>query len=209
MLTAFNYARGQNVGVELKATYTNGNFRAYGNIAYARQIATNVVSNQYLFDPDDLAYIASHYVYTDHAQLLTASAGASYLWNGTRFSASMIYGSGLRAGFANTGTVRAYTQVNLGLSHEYLFPGSDQADHGAVRRRQRVRQHLRDQGRFGHRRIRAAIRAAPRVLFRHFAEAVREADGACASAPCSSPDGLRRETSANAPSTSSATSRRL
>jgi outer membrane receptor protein involved in Fe transport len=119
VLTAFNYERATNEGVELKASYTNGNFRAYGNIAWAKQVATNVVSNQYLFDPDELAYIASHYVYTDHAQLVTASAGASYLWNGTRFSASMIYGSGLRAGFANTGTVPAYTQVNLGLSHEF------------------------------------------------------------------------------------------
>jgi outer membrane receptor protein involved in Fe transport len=39
------------------------------------------------------------------------------------FSASMIYGSGLRSGFANTDHVPSYTQVNVGLSHEYLFPG--------------------------------------------------------------------------------------
>jgi outer membrane receptor protein involved in Fe transport len=119
VLTAFNYARGENVGVEFKANYTNGNFRAYGNIAWAKQIATDVVSNQYLFDPDELAYIANNNVYTDHAQLLTASAGASYLWNGTRYSASMIYGSGLRNGFANTGTVPSYTQVNIGVSHDF------------------------------------------------------------------------------------------
>ena len=123
VLTAFNYDRAQNVGVELKSSYTNGNFRVYANLALAKQIATQVVSNQFLFDPDELAYIASHYIYTDHAQLLTASAGASYLWNGTRFSASMIYGSGLRSGFANTDHVPSYTQVNLGLSREYLFPG--------------------------------------------------------------------------------------
>jgi len=102
VLNGFNYERGQNVGVELKANYTNGNFRAYGNVAWAKQIATNVVSNQFLFGQDEIDFIASHYVYTDHAQVLTASAGASYLWNGTRFSASMIYGSGLRSGFANT-----------------------------------------------------------------------------------------------------------
>jgi outer membrane receptor protein involved in Fe transport len=119
VLSAFNYARGVNEGLELKATYSNGNFRAYANLALAKQMATNVVSNQYLFDPAELAYIANNYVYTDHAQLLTASAGASYLWNGTRFSASMIYGSGLRDGFANTGTVPSYTQVNLGLSHDF------------------------------------------------------------------------------------------
>ena len=119
VLTAFNYARGVNEGVELKASYTNGNLHLYGNLAWARQIATDVVSNQYLFDPDELDYIANNYVYTDHAQFLTASAGASYLWKGTKFSASMIYGSGLRDGFANTGTVPSYTQVNLGVSHDF------------------------------------------------------------------------------------------
>jgi outer membrane receptor protein involved in Fe transport len=34
----------------------------------------------------------------------------------------LIYGSGLRNGFANTGTVSPYTQVNLGLSHEFAMP---------------------------------------------------------------------------------------
>jgi outer membrane receptor protein involved in Fe transport len=119
VLSGFNYDRGENMGLELKATYTNGNFRAYGNLAWAKQIATNVVSNQFLFDPDELAFIASHYVYTDHAQVLTGSAGASYLWDGTRFSASMIYGSGLRSGFANTDHLPSYTQVNVGVSHDF------------------------------------------------------------------------------------------
>jgi hypothetical protein len=119
VLNGFNYERGQNVGVEFKANYTNGNFRAYGNVAWAKQIATKVVSNQFLFGQDEIDFIASHYIYTDHAQVLTASAGASYLWNGTRFSASMIYGSGLRSGFANTDHLPSYTQVNVGLSHDF------------------------------------------------------------------------------------------
>ena len=123
VLSGFNYDRANNLGLELKSSYVNGNLRVYGNLAWARQLGTNIVSNQYLFDPDRLAFIASHYIYTDHSQILTASAGASYLWNGTRLSASMIYGSGLRSGFANTDHVPSYTQVNLGLSREYLLPG--------------------------------------------------------------------------------------
>jgi outer membrane receptor protein involved in Fe transport len=119
VLNGFNYDRGENMGLEFKANYTNGNFRAYGNVAWAKQIATNIVSNQFLFGQDEINYIATHYVYTDHAQTLTASAGASYLWAGTRFSASMIYGSGLRSGFANTDHLPAYTQVNLGVSHDF------------------------------------------------------------------------------------------
>jgi outer membrane receptor protein involved in Fe transport len=123
VLSAFNYAHAQNTGVEFKTSYTNGNLRMYGNVAWARQRATQVTSNQYLFDPVDLAYIANNYVYTDHAQLLTASAGASYLWNDTKFSLDMIYGSGLRAdganGIPNGSTVPSYTQVNTGVSHDF------------------------------------------------------------------------------------------
>jgi outer membrane receptor protein involved in Fe transport len=119
VLTAFNYERAYNSGVEFKLNYVNENFRAYANLAWARQRATDPSSNQYLFDSDELAYAQSHYVYTDHAQTWTGSAGASYLLYGTRVSADLIAGSGLRNGFANTGSVSAYTQVNLGLSHEF------------------------------------------------------------------------------------------
>ena len=119
VLNGFNYERGENIGLEFKTTYNNGNFRAWGNVAWAKQIATNIVSNQFLFAQDELNYIATHYIYTDHAQVLTANAGVSYLWNGTRFSASMIYGSGLRSGFANTDHLPSYTQVNMGVSHDF------------------------------------------------------------------------------------------
>ncbi|MGY3237119.1 hypothetical protein ACVMAJ_004009 [Bradyrhizobium sp. USDA 4448] len=122
VLTAFNYEKGDNYGVELSAKYSDTHFRAYANIAYARQIATNVVSNQFLFGADELAYIASHYVYTDHSQWVSGSAGASYKWdNGTRLSMDVLYGSGLRSGFANTSSLPWYSQVNLGVSHEFKW----------------------------------------------------------------------------------------
>ncbi|MGA9268224.1 MAG: ligand-gated channel, partial [Rhodomicrobium sp.] len=40
----------------------------------------------------------------------------------TKASLDMIYGSGLRSGFANTSTVPGYSQFNLGLSHEFNLP---------------------------------------------------------------------------------------
>ena len=117
--TAFNYDRAYNTGVEFKSRYELGSFRAYANLAWGRQRATQVTSNQFLFDPDEIDYIARHYIYTDHAQTWTGSAGApSYVIFGTRASVDMIYGSGLRSGFANTTHVSPYTQVNLGLSRE-------------------------------------------------------------------------------------------
>ena len=50
VLTAFNYAQGENIGVELSAKYKSGSFQAYANLALARQKATNPISNQFLFD---------------------------------------------------------------------------------------------------------------------------------------------------------------
>jgi len=122
VLTAFNYAQAYNTGVEFTTRYNRDNLSLYANFAWARQRATQVSSNQYLFGADELAYIASNYIYTDHAQTLTGSAGISYLLYGTRLSADVIYGSGLRDGFANTGTVEPYWQVNLGVSHEFAMP---------------------------------------------------------------------------------------
>ena len=117
-LTAFNYDRAYNSGVEFTSKYQSGDLRAYANLAWGRQRATQWTSNQFLFGSDEYTYVANHYIYTDHAQTWTGSAGASYVLWGARGSIDMIYGSGLRSGFANTTHVSPYTQVNLGVSRE-------------------------------------------------------------------------------------------
>jgi opacity protein-like surface antigen len=123
ILQGFQYERGLNSGVELKAVYTNGDLRAYANLAWASQRGNNVVTNQYLLGADEFAYTRNNWVYADHSQQWTGSGGVSYLWYGTRFSADLIYGSGLRSGFANTDHVPSYAQVNTGMSHEFDIPG--------------------------------------------------------------------------------------
>jgi len=123
VLTAFNYAKGENEGLELKLKYSKDGVLVYGNLAWARQVATQFVTNQYLQGADEYLYALTHYIYTDHAQTLTASAGVSYpILENTKGSVDMIYGSGLRSGFANTDTVAPYTQVNVGLTHEFILP---------------------------------------------------------------------------------------
>lgn len=125
VLTTFNYAKAYNDGVEVKLRYVEGGFRAYGNMAVAQQQATQVSSNQYLFDPDELAYIQNNYVFTDHDQLFTASAGASYRIGPAQVNLDAIYGSGLRNGFANTGTVPSYAVLNAGFTYDLqLAPGA-------------------------------------------------------------------------------------
>ncbi len=147
VLSAFNYAKGVVQGVEFSAKFHSGNFEAYGNLAVGQEKATDVVSNQYLFDNTvplaDLGgltlqqYVDSHWIYTDHTQLVTGSAGMAYQfcgrasspgeqwwdsWCGTKVSADMIYGSGLRAGDANIDTEAPYAQFNVGLSHDFEMP---------------------------------------------------------------------------------------
>ena len=120
MLTQFNYAQGYSEGVELKAKYQNEGFGAYANFAANHTKARNIVSNQYLFDdPVELAYMRDHYVFMDDAQVFTASAGGSYVWDKVTFSVDAIYGGGMPAVFANTQSEPAYLQVNLGVSRQF------------------------------------------------------------------------------------------
>ncbi len=149
VLSAFNYAKGYVEGIEFSAKYHAGNFQAYANLAVGEERAINPVSNQYLFDNNpanaladlggqtELQYLQSHWIYTDHTQIVTGSAGAAYQfcgrpsgvgeswWDslcGTKVSADMIYGSGLRTGDANIGTEPPYAQFNTSLSHEFAMP---------------------------------------------------------------------------------------
>jgi opacity protein-like surface antigen len=129
-LTAFNYDKGENYGLELMARYRLGGFSFDTNWAFARQHANTVVSNQTLFGPDELAFIATHWINTDHEQYITGSGRVAYkwtdtntAWDGTTVSATAIYGSGLRSGDANTDHLPAYGQINLGLSHEFAGAG--------------------------------------------------------------------------------------
>jgi outer membrane receptor protein involved in Fe transport len=123
VLTGFNYDKGYNWGVEWSNLYTRGNLTAYLNFAWATQRAKNIVSNQQLFTADDLAFIASNYIYTDHAQWITASAGASYRVDKTLFSAKLIAGSGLRSGTDNSDHLPFYTQVDVGVARDFDVPG--------------------------------------------------------------------------------------
>ena len=153
VLQAFNYAQAFNEGIEFSAKFKSGNFQAYAGFAWAQQKAIDPVSNQYLFDnttpvaalggQTEFQYLQTHYIYTDHNQFMTGSAGAFYQfcgrpatpgemsmwdptgsWCGTKLSADMIYGSGLRAGDANTDHEAPYAQFNAGISRDFTVLGA-------------------------------------------------------------------------------------
>ncbi len=123
ILTPFNYANGYAEGIELSCTYNSGPWNAYANFAAARAKGKNIVSGQSLFGVDELAYIADHFIYLDHDQRYSVTAGVTRRFGATRASVDLIYGSGLRntpdGTPPNSGKLPSYTQVNLGLTHEW------------------------------------------------------------------------------------------
>jgi hypothetical protein len=126
ILSAFNYARGQICGVELSQNYHQGGFSAYGNLAVEEGFGEKVNSAQsVLFSADDYNYIENHYIYLDHSQSFTGSAGLSYVITQTETIpyVELIAGSGLRTDTAipNGGSVPAYGTFNIGFSQGFQW----------------------------------------------------------------------------------------
>src|SRR6267143_1030875 len=116
ILSSFNYKRGEIYGGEFTANYDSGGFTAYLNAAYEWARGTNVSSAQFLFDPDEFAFIKKNWVFLDHDQRFTGSAGISYTWNDWKVAVDGLYGNGLRRGFANTQKNHPYETFNVSLS---------------------------------------------------------------------------------------------
>lgn len=123
ILTAFNYAHGEVGGFQITGSYDRGPWTIYGNLAYSRAIGKDIVSAQFNFMPDELAYIAQHWIYLDHNQTWSGSAGLAYTLNRetdhpTVFSADLLVQSGLRASTAtvpNGISLPTYAVVNLSI----------------------------------------------------------------------------------------------
>ncbi len=132
VLSPFNYAKGYAWGVELSANYTRGPFDLYANVARGQEKGRNIISSQYFFAPDELAYIAGHYIFTDHSQRWTASGGASITIHdriGTLVPTfDFLYGDGLRADDPagiepNGGKLPSYLTADFGIAQNIDGPG--------------------------------------------------------------------------------------
>jgi len=122
--TPFNYEHGRIYGAEFTASYTGKTVKSYANFAWSRAVGRNIVSAQFNFGPDELAYIANNDVHLDHDQTFTASAGVDYrVLPDASVSVDGIFGSGLRRGFANTEHLPWYTQFNASVTQDlHLLP---------------------------------------------------------------------------------------
>jgi outer membrane receptor protein involved in Fe transport len=120
IFSAFNYEEGRVYGAEFTASYAIDKLSIYTNLAYSVAQARNVITGQFNFDSDELDYITNHWVYVDHDQRLAGSAGIAYAYTSIHLSADMLYGSGLRRGFANSEKLPAYAQINIAVSRDFI-----------------------------------------------------------------------------------------
>jgi outer membrane receptor protein involved in Fe transport len=136
----FNYAKGYAWGVELSINYQKDPLTLYTNVARGAEKAKKIISNQFLFDPADIAYIDTRYIFTDHSQNWTLSGGGSTSFNNgigrLQLSFDMIYGDGLRAGdpsgiIPNGGKEQPYLQANFGLAQ--VIGGGDEDKSFSIR----------------------------------------------------------------------------
>ena len=131
ILTSFNYAQAEVKGIELTASYDNGPWSLFGNIAWSQAQGTKINSAQFNFAPDELAFIQNNWIFLDHNQSWTGSAGAAYTFNygsdwATRISADMIYGTGLRTTVAtpNDQSLPSYAVFNLSAAQRLPIKGT-------------------------------------------------------------------------------------
>lgn len=122
--STFNYAAGRVKGVEFTVDYAQGPLSAWFNASLGKAAATRIITSQYNFAPDDLAWVNNHWIFLDHDQRFTSSGGVSYaLDEATRIGANYLFGSGLRKDGAvpNGASLPAYFQLNLNVSHDFAF----------------------------------------------------------------------------------------
>jgi len=130
-LTSFNYAAANIKGWELTASYDQGPWSVYGNVAWSQALATSINSAQFNFAQADLAFIANNYIYVDHDQSWTSSAGASYTFGqgtewATRLGADFLFQNGLRKTVLtpNDTSVPPYGVFNLSATQSIPIKGT-------------------------------------------------------------------------------------
>ena len=119
----FNYDKGHVWGGELAARYQSESLSAYGSLTLGRNWQRGVVTGQFNFPANELAYIGSHAIVVDHQPLYGASAGASWRFGAYTLGADGIYSSGLRAGFADLEKLPQVVQVNLSAERSFQLAG--------------------------------------------------------------------------------------
>jgi hypothetical protein len=122
IFTPFNYTNGRIYGSETSAVFDWENLSARANFTYSVAQGNELASGQFNFSSAEVDYIKSHYIFLDHNQQYTVSGGITYHWRSYHFSVDGLYGSGLRAGFANKDELGENFQINLAVQKSWQVP---------------------------------------------------------------------------------------
>jgi outer membrane receptor for ferrienterochelin and colicins len=137
ILSSFNYSQGRVYGGEFTASYTDGGFSTYANLALSRAEGKGASSAQFLWPNQAVVdYVNTHWIFLDHDQTISGSFGVSYTWKETQRTGTLvyldaIYGSGLRQDggpipgdpnddpIPNGASVPNYYTINVGAEQSY------------------------------------------------------------------------------------------
>jgi len=137
ILSSFNYSQGRVYGAEFTASYADGGFSSYANLALSKAQGKGASSAQFLWPNEAVEnYVNTHWIYLDHDQWISGSFGVSYAWKetdrtGTKVYLDAIYGSGLRQDggpipgdpdadpIPNGATVPNYYTLNVGAEQSF------------------------------------------------------------------------------------------
>ncbi|HSN30695.1 MAG TPA: TonB-dependent receptor [Kofleriaceae bacterium] len=122
LLSNYNFRRGRAAGLEGSLDVRIGPWMsAFGNVSYGFAQGEGISSAKYLFTAEELA--SNGWQTLDHAQTLTANAGATIRDGRYSITGLAQYGSGLRTGPANDQHVPGHVRVDLAQAYTFVSGG--------------------------------------------------------------------------------------
>jgi outer membrane cobalamin receptor len=124
LLSNYNFARGRAGGLEASAELRAKDWlSAFANASFGFAQGQGISSAKFLFTPAQLA--DTSWQTLDHAQTLTANAGATVRQDRFAATTTFAYGSGLRTGPSNTSHVPGHARVDQSLRYTLETSGYD------------------------------------------------------------------------------------
>ena len=118
LIANYNFQRGRALGAEAKLELSlSRGVSAFGNVSWELAQGQGISSAKYLFAADQLS--SQDWQTLDHVQTLTANLGATAQQGPASLTALLAYGSGLRTGPDNQGTVPQHFRFDVTLQYAF------------------------------------------------------------------------------------------
>lgn len=122
LYTIVNLREGKIFGGEFTTSYRRPGLSTYLNVAYGDARGKGLAAGANLIEAEEREALEKDFIFLDHAQRWTGSAGAVAEWLDTRWQLSAVYGSGLPRDAAEGTFMDAYLTLNLGAARSFELP---------------------------------------------------------------------------------------